>query len=277
MFMTSQRTIYNQDLSLAQTLGAEYQIKPNTTLNEKIGVLPQQEKPVGVYPIMKYMAIGCGGQGIVDAPTSYPYSYHQPTDAALFKMMPFVVREANQDLSYTERQKYRLRKDIVINGKQYYAYYLKALTLDKDILYKNDFMQISKTINPFSFEDKDVLNPTPVSKIDKITSTTSTYVSKLAKVVFELTAEEVEEVNKVFDLMSNTLFPGYSTAINKTITEVGLCTGIDMVTADGYTESICTQVAFHIGMTLDIDVYLKSKSSYYKVFGIGGTEPLYMQ
>lgn len=277
MFFTSQRTIYAQDLSLAQLIGAEYQIKPNTTLNEKIGVLAQEEKPIGVYPVMKYLAIGCGGQGIVEDPKNYPYSYHQPTDAALFKMMPFVVREANQDLNYVERQKYRLRKDIVINGKQYYAYYLKALTMDKDIIYKNDFVQISKTINPFSCEDKDVLNPTPISKIDKITSSTSSYVTKLAKVVFELTEQEVEEINKVFDLMGNTLFPGYAATTNKTITELGLCTGIDTVTQNGYTESICTQVAFHIGITLDIDVTFNSKSSYYKIFELGGAEPLYMQ
>lgn len=277
MFFTSQRTIYKQDLELAQMLGVEYKIKPNTTLNEKIGVLPQQEKPIGVYPTMKYIAIGCGGQGIMDTPNSYPYSYHQPIDAALFRMVPFVVREANNDLNYIEKQKYRLRKDVVINGKQYYAYYLKALTMDKDIIYKEDFMQISKTINPFSFEDKDVLNPTPISKIDKITSSTAVYVTKLAKVVFELTSEEMDELNKVFDLMGSTLFPGYATNINKSITEIALCTGIDMSTTSGYTESICTQVAFHIGITLDIDIYLNSKSSYYKTFQIGGTEPLYMQ
>lgn len=277
MIFPAQRTIYGQDLALAQSLGLEYNMIPNTTLNEKLGVLPQVEKPAGVYPIIRYLTIGCGGQSIIDNPTTYPYSVHHPTDASPFKIMPFIIRERDRDLTFAERQKYRLRKELVVDGNNYVAYYLKVLVPDKDIIYRSDVVQFSKTISPFSFTDRDVLNPVPISKIDKITSNSSVYIAKFAKIVFELKEEEVREIDNVFTVMRNVLFPGYAGVLNNSITELGLCSGIDQTAQDGSIESICTQVAHHIDVSFDIDIYLNSKTSFYKTFELGGTEPLFMQ
>lgn len=277
MFYTSQRTIWKQDLELAQTFGLEYVVQPNTTLNEKLGINAQEKKPQGTYPLLRYFCIGCGGLSIVDKPTMYPYSSHQPIDASLFKMIPFILRPIDRDLTYAEKAKYRLRKEININGDTYVGYYLKAFRLDKDINYKEDFIQISQTISPFSLKDRDVLNPVPVTKVDKITSNNTTYITKLAKVSIELSEEELREIENVFTLLRDSLFTIENRSSKLTITEIGLCMGVDKVLDSGLTESIATQIAYHIGVNFDLDVYIKTHTEFHKTFELGGTEPLYME
>lgn len=277
MFYTSQRTIWKHDLELAQTFGLEYNIKPNTTLNEKLNILAQEKKPQGTYPLLRYYCIGCGGLSLIDQPTTYPYSYHQPTDASLFKMIPFILRPVSRDLSVVEKSKYRLRKELNIKGELYAAYYLKAFNLDRDINYKDDFIQISQTLSPFSLKDRDVLNPTPVTKVDKITSNNTTFVTKLVKIAIELSEQELREIQNVFNLLKDTLFNTDEINVKLNITELGLCTGVDKVISNGMTESIATQIAYHIGVNFDLDVYIKTHTEFYKTFELGGTEPLYME
>lgn len=279
MFYTSQRTLYNMDLQLAQMLNVPYSPHANTTLNEKLDILPGEPITSGTYPTLKYMCIGCGGNTLVDVPTSYPYSQHQPFDASLFKLMPFVIRESTNDLSDNEKTKYRLRKMLTINNTSYYAYYLKYLDVSRDITYKDEFYQISHrgttdTIDVFPLSEKNPLNPTPVSKNGKVISSNSIYVTKLAKIKMELQEDEIREINNVFTIMRDSLFPGVSGVVPKVVTEIGFCTGIDKILTSGLTEATNVQIGFHIGMSLDIEMSITGANSIYKVIEIGGTEPL---
>lgn len=279
MFYTSQRTLFNMDLQLALMLGVPYKPQANTTLNEKLDIIPGEQINDGVYPTLKYMCIGCGGNTLVDVPTSYPYSQHQPFDASLFKIMPFVIREASNDLSDNEKTKYRLRKSLTINNTAYYAYYLKYLDVSRDITYKDDFYQISHrgstdTIDVFPLSEKNPLNPTPVSKNGKVLSSNSVYVTKLAKIKIELLEDEIRELDNVFTIMRDSLFPGVTGVVPKVITEIGFCTGIDKVLPTGLTEASNVQIGFHIGMTLDVEMSIAGAQSIYKVVELGGTEPL---
>lgn len=281
MFYTSQRTMYNMDLQLAQMFGKTYSYKNNTTLNQYLDVLPDEQYPTGVYPTAKYLTIGTGGNPALEAPTTYPYSQHSPLDAGLFNMIPFVLRETTNDLDFFSRQKYRLRKQVSINGNNYYAYYLKVLDSDSEILYKKDFYQISHrtgsdTLDIYPLETKDTLNPRPVTKVDKVISSNSSYVTSLCTVVFEMKYSELVELRNVFDILQiDTL----------AITEVGLVTGVDVVQTDTSIETVGAQIGFHFGISLDLQLYFDNVTSQdpdmdmstYVTFEMGGTEPLYEQ
>ena len=70
----------------------------------------------------KYFCIGNGGEN-----PSVPYEILDAHnwESRLYNMVPFRCVSTTSDLSTSERSQYRMRKEIVINGKSYYAYYLK--------------------------------------------------------------------------------------------------------------------------------------------------------
>lgn len=281
MFYTSQRTMYNMELQLAQMFGKEYKFKNNTTLNQYLDILPDDDYPANTYPTVKYLTIGVGGDPAIEDPTVYPYSQHSPMDAGLFKMIPFVLREEHNDLDFFSRQKYRLRKMVTINGVNYYAYYLKVLDPNSEIVLKDDFYQISRrsgssTLDVYPLETKDPLNPKPVTKVDKILSPNSSCVTKLCSVIFELKYAELVELREVFRILQ---------IDTPTITEVGLCTGVDVIQQDNTIESVGAQIGFNFGINLDLQMSFNNVTSAdpdvdqstYVVFELGGTEPLYEQ
>lgn len=72
---------------------------------------------------VKYFCIGNGGEN-----PSVPYEILDAHnwESRLYNMVPFRCVSTTADLSATERAQYRMRKEIVINSKTYYAYYLKV-------------------------------------------------------------------------------------------------------------------------------------------------------
>lgn len=272
MAYASQRTIYGFELQLAQLLGKEYTIKDNTSLNQLLDINAKETLPSGQYPLLQYFCIGTGGNGIVEGTDVYPYSTHSPIDAGLFNMVPLLVRETGNSLSSTEAKKYRLKKNIRIDGKEYTAYYLRKLDPDTEIDFKNYFYQISRrgtsdTIDILNLDTKDVLHPKPVSKVGKVIANNSSYVTKLAKVILQMNTSEIEELHKAIEL----------TSTDKLITEIGLVSGIDKNFSTGETDAICTQIMFHVAMTIDLNIYFNNNQTFYKTIDIGGTEPLFLQ
>lgn len=274
MYYNSQRTIYGMELQLAQCFGKDYKIKPNTSLNQLHDILPNETFPPSVYPTIKYIAIGNGGLTSIDNNQNanvYPYSYHTPVDAGLFNMIPFVIRAEGDDLNADQRLKYRLRKKITIKSAIYYAYYLKVINYDTDLDYKDDIYLISRrassdTIDIYNTSTRDPLHPTPVTKVDKILSSNSSFVTKLSKITFELTKTELDEIKNACELLETSKF----------ITELGIVTGYDKISSSG-TEVIGSQIFCHCGMKVDLEVYGNTTSNYYRTIDIGGSEPLLVQ
>lgn len=269
MRYTSQRTIYGVELGLMQLLGKEYEIKDNTSLNHLLDINPKEVVPSGEYPKLQYYCLGTGGASFVDNGVSYPYSNHSPLDAGLFQMIPLVLRETNNDLSSLEASKYRLKKTINVLGKDYYAYYLRKIDPDTEIDIKKNFYQIVKrgtgdTLDPVNLNVKDVLRPTPISKVDKVISNNSSYIIAVAKIVINLSTKELEDIKNAIDIIN----PGFS------ITEIGLVTGIEKIFPSGNTDAICTQIAMHVAMDIDLSIYLNNNDSLYKTIDVGGTEPM---
>lgn len=103
---------------------------PNSTLNQKLNILPDVNNGPYDYPTINYYAIGAGDQepyvGASGATSLRPKN-HESTDSAPFKQRPFVLRQINNDLSEAERKNYRLRRLETHRGDSYWAYYLKVL------------------------------------------------------------------------------------------------------------------------------------------------------
>ena len=103
MRITSQATLLHNDLWGHILLGKPYRLLPNTTLNEKFGILTKETPPPGSYPYMQYFCIGVGGDNIIDGDDVFNFSEHTPLDGALFEHIPFVMRKVSSDLTVEER------------------------------------------------------------------------------------------------------------------------------------------------------------------------------
>ena len=263
---SSQRTLYGVDLQLAQLLGKNYNPHPGTTLNQLFGVMTTETIPKGKYPLLRYFCIGIGGAGMAGDTGNYPYNYHSPLDAGLFDMVPFVLREPSNDISFGERRNYRLRASVRINGISYIGYYLKRVDLDRDIIVSDNFDQISRrdnveTFNEYSLDGKDLLHPTPISKLGKVVSSNSSYVIKSAKFVCRLTTYELDELKKAIDIIKP----------DTNITEIGLVTAHE----PDEMEVVCAQIAFHVSVGIDLNMYINTSKEFYRSFDLGGQEPLF--
>ena len=272
MIINSQRALYNVDLYLKFMLGVPYKLLPNTSLNEKFDILPRVSVPKGVYPTLKYWAIGTGGNSVVDNVGGLNYSEHGALDAALFQQIPFVMKRLDDDVDPSIREKYRFRRVELINNEEYACYYLKKIpgyTIN-DQFYK----VVTKVMEDgtkqsmlylVDMNDPAILDPVPRDRfitIDNVDATTC--YTKLAKLEFNLSSEEVEELEKVMDLKK---------LERRNITEIAACTGIETLTDDG-AEASCVQVAMFFGVNLDLALDLNKEGNIAKVIEIGGGESL---
>lgn len=272
MIINSQRTLYNVDLYLKFMLGVPYKIIPNTSLNEKFDILGKVTPPEGSYPIIKYWAIGTGGNSVVDNKGGLNYSEHGSLDGALFNQIPFVMRRLEDDVDPAIREKYRFRKVELINNEEYACYYLRKIPgfTVNDQFYK----VVTKVMNDgtkqsmlylVDLNDPAILSPVPRDRFINIDNVDSTVCyTKLAKLEFNMTEEEIEDLNKVMDLKK---------VERRNITEIAACTGFD-TELDGNMEAACVQIALFFGVNLDLALDLNSKGELAKVLEIGGGESL---
>lgn len=267
MVINSQRTVYGLSLQMAQLLGLEYVVRPNTTLNEKFNIAASETLQQGVYPKAKYYAIGVGGLGYVNDIDKYNFSKHRPTDAALFEHIPFVIRTLDSDLTEIEQTKYRFRKIILINGVEYAAYYLKVIEeqYTVDDIYVVDVANSVSKLSKFNSNDPTLLNPTPRDPSNDLTSdTTARYVTAASKLKFSMSKTDIVEIDKVL-----TLLYGDNT---KVITELAVCSGVDNTSQ--VPEATNVQILYHFEIEILTQVEIAGDKEIQRSLEIGGTEPL---
>lgn len=267
--------------SLLQTnllTGRPFQKIDNTTLNEKFGIQKDNVPPAGTMPFLNYFTIGNGGHkfsvgsngiGIPDP------VQHRTRDMALYNHIPFVLREPANDLSPAQMANYRLRTLVTYNGITYVAYYAKVfdytgVSAQMFLLTIND--DGSSTMVPFVPDSSD-LNPTPPDLSNTgVNVTTGQYVVVSEKLPLKLTPDDVKELLNVANIIYGD--PAYAV-----ISEIGICSGVDLrVTGGGtgqptftYLESIATQIVSYFNTFYSmqyaddgIDILLE----------IGATEPM---
>jgi len=264
MILNSQRTMYGIHLGMNLMLGLDHTDLPNTTLNEKFNILPQQTIPSGVYPKANYFTIGIGGSGITSA-SAYKFSKHRAMDGALFDHIPFIVRPVISDLSGTERDKYRLRVVETHNSVSYACYYGKVVP---NIINRNTLSEITTTvggltsIKEITSNDPSILSPIP-RVIDNYLDTTQTqFMTKTTKLEFSLYIAELAEVR---DAMLITR------GVVSDLTEIGIVAGIDTGVA-GSKEITNAILVYFAEINIIDQVFLASDQDYIRNIEIGGAE-----
>ncbi len=272
------RTLYGAALLTAQTLGVPHVIVPKTTLNERLGfaegILPQADE----YPAVRCYGIGHGGHDYIKDAAGDSYNQvvdHLPTDASLYKPLPFVLRPVENDLNATQRQMYRGRRQETHFGRNYYAYYLKPLVTGNDPIEMTitnivDGQEITKPFIP----DSSNLYPIPPA-LPPTGSTPSN--TGYGSVIRPLTIEFNEFDVKEFLEVCNVLFEGnLKKAI---ISEIALVQSVDTIltgkTSGGasiqYKEAIGAQVNAFFSTNHDISA---NNQGFIKELDLGDNEPM---
>lgn len=248
------RTIYGNMLQVANQLGVPHRILERSTLNEKLKMQAGVKPPAGNNPKMQYFAIGYGGHlGYMGKNNTYLSTAidHQPDHAALYKQMPFILREPANDLSQDQRLKYRLRTIWVdeTDGKKYIAYWLKVISMSNVVIQSKKSVRdpVTNQLVPEDWTpDSSALNPQPPSldtnNLDQVV-TSATFYSANAELDLSLTALDCAELLNVARIMMKD--EAYAL-----VSEYALISGVDqVVTGDNatggsmqYTEILAAQV-----------------------------------
>ena len=220
------RTAYGAYLNNCLLQGLPFKVIPNTTLNEKLGINKQQSLglPQDHYPQLRYLCIGNKGHRVElsnTIPKIKPVQHHS-TDAAPFGMIPFVLRELDNDIPPGTREKYALRRQETYNGQDYIAYYLKRFDFSKSKveMWLSSVENGVKNVIPF-VPNASNLNPEPQAIANSgINVVDAKYVEVTNEIEIIFTPEDCEELRHV----ANVMFNDEELAI---ISEFGLVSGFD--------------------------------------------------
>lgn len=270
------RTIYSSLLSTAKLLNRPLSILPNSTLNQKFNLHANELPAINEYPVLGYIGIGNKGASYEVTSDSYVLTNpvpHLPRDASLYNFIPFVVRPINDDLSSTERMRYRLRVPVTVGTTTYVAYYLRTLNIS-DLIPSVELRNVNgETITTSAFTPTlSDLSPTPpVISNTNLNTPSGDYLASTARVTFALNQSDVNNIMDACALLYGD--PRYAV-----INEIALCTGVDKVlqgtfgaTISNYTDTIATQVAAFIYQYHALTV---NTTKVEIEFDIGGSEAL---
>ena len=270
------RSIYGAYLQSCALLGFNVEIKPNSSLNQKFDLFPNEIFNSGETPTVKYITIGNGGHtasmGVDGLPLINPVP-HSPRHAALYNHLPFIIREVTEDLTPAERLLYRLRVPRTIDGVNYMCYYAKVLDLSmvepKIELRNNTNGIITATDFTPSLAD---LNPVkPVIPVNGNITSTGNYLASTAKIGFVMNETEITELLNACNVI-------YGSDNYAFISEIGLCSGVDRSLMgnfggppSAYTEAVGVQIMNFISTA--IPAYALS-TSITQTIDVGSTSPL---
>ncbi len=219
-------TVFKSAGSVTTILGAMNQFQAfadldfvddvRTTLNAKYNLFPERH-PTTV-PMLRYFGIGIRGYQNTDGNQgARPFS-PKATDMDLYTPIPIRCVPATNDLTQTERQRYRMRVRTTFNGVEYICYYLKTIIWDPSHveLVQKDTDDVE---TPYALDPSN-LNPEPPSfETGGSIDTNLNRVIVRATGVCEITGAEVNEAVNVI----------YGADVSKArISELGFYTGCDI-------------------------------------------------
>lgn len=275
-------SIYGAELQTAMLSGIPYQMREHTTLNEKFDIQAGVAHNAGIYPTMRYIAIGNGGHKAkvgVNGIEIGEVLQHTPTHAALFNHLPFVVRDLDNDLTPQERERFALRRLNTYNGTRFVEYYLRRLdfsTLTTNLRYTTVITENGvTTTNTTEFEPtRAELSPVP-EPLEEVGVNTlnGDYVHVEAVIPYEMTKWDLDELKNAANII-------YGDERYAVISEVGLVSAVDKIvegTSGGsgnfnYKEAICAQICAFI--STDFRAYYHNQSVNLDI-NIGASEPMF--
>lgn len=295
------RTIYGSYLQTCRVLRRPMDIKEFTTINEvindeikvpfqpQVGTIGLQETesfdPQNDSDLIDigYVIIGNGGHVTNISGNNVPYmsaNIHQATDAAPFKIIPFVCKPIEQDISDAERENYRLRKVLEIDGELYVAYFAKKLSFNNSEvnMIKSVTTNGETTYTPF-IPTINNLRPIP---IQPGVENDGSKVFASANGVFTFTEKDIA-------LLMEACINMYGSISDAVISEIALCSGVDKAvvrsypsegaqTAGGAIANRNLKEAVAVQVCCFINSYYQANygmSGFEIAFDIGAIEPLF--
>lgn len=229
-------TLSGLRVQTAKMLGLPLTYPEKSTINEHLAILNDRYPNATDRPNCEYLVLGNKGHTTTaetDGVAGVIPLEHQPTDAAPYGIIPFVLRTVDKDLADDVRDRYALRRLEEHNGRRYWAYYAKRLsyTGDKVVDYYTKVRDGAKTVTEFKYSDLN-LYPTPPALpdysydiTDSVVASDGDYVHASAKIVVTLDEFDIQELINVAKVR-------YQNPTLAIISEFCLCSGID-VTATG--------------------------------------------
>ena len=264
------RTVWGSQIQTANYTRGKIKYVEFTTLNEKFSVGQNVDLKDDQFPALSYFGVGRGStymKALSDGSRENVNYIHEPTDAALFYQLPFVLRTEDNDLSAVERNNFGIRTSLTVNGNKYIAYYLHVLdrtnteVVAQVITPETDDQP--KQIKPIEGDIR-FLNPTPKEPDSGVINTDGKYTNVTSILKSVLTSWDIAEL-----INSKKIITGND---QLEITEIGLFsafpmnitspTGVGSVPIQ-YTEAIKAQlnvtaphrilVNSYVGRTLTIE------------------------
>ena len=219
-------TVFKSAGSVTTILGAMNQFQAfadlefvddiRTTLNAKYNLFPDRH-PTTV-PMLRYFGIGIHGYQNTDGNQGARPFNPKATDMDLYTPIPIRCVPATNDLTQTERQRYRMRVRATYNGVEYICYYLKTIVWDPNHveLVQKDTEDVE---TPYALDPSNLSPEPPTFEVGGSIDTNLNRVIVRATGVCEISGAEVMEAVNVI----------YGADISKArISEMGFYTGCDI-------------------------------------------------
>jgi hypothetical protein len=131
---TTQNAIYGLRNMVKMLLGQVSDPQPHSTMNERLDIQATAKPVAGEKLMLGILTAGNKGHLMAVGVEGIPLTSikdHMATDASLYGPVPFALREVDNDFDINARARYALRKELLFNGINYYAYY--GLRIDTNL------------------------------------------------------------------------------------------------------------------------------------------------
>lgn len=281
--MATRRTIYGAVNQIAQLLDInppEDFVKASS-LNTIHEVLPNEVPAPGERVKLAYFAIGIGGHAYtqgVDGIALPSTKDHSSKHAGLFKQIPFCLREAGNDLTEEQRQKYALRKVITHQGVQYISYWLKRFSTEGASI-----KVFERTLTGGRVTTSEEFSPTATDREPTPMDTSHQVVNPLEAVVMRATCPVLVKMD-AFEVgeVLNAATVLYGSEAYSHVSEIAVVTGADRTVqspnpgsgAVQFKEVIAAQIHTHIPAQLALT---NRRGGFEQAFDLAGNEALYVR
>lgn len=267
------RSINGSFLQTTLFNGIQFNMLPNTTLNEKFGILSGVAPAAGVMPKANYFCIGNGGHALANGTGGVALVedvQHLATDCALYSHLPFILRAINNDIPAATQANYALRKQITVGGVPYYAYYLKRIPANSSVV--NTTLETvsngTTTATPFTPTAANLSPTPPVINNTGVNVLASQYANVSTTIPLSFTQQECSELLAAATIMYGD--PSYAI-----ISEIGICSGVDypitLSSGVSFTEAIAVQICSFIN-TMHVIQY--TSTGINGSYQVGSNDPL---
>lgn len=277
---TVTRTVYGAAINSALQLGIPYLPPENSTLNQKFSIHANLNPSPNERYRMNYIVIGNGGHQVITGADGIPYTTpnnHKATDAALFRHIPFVLRELDDDLTAGDRAKYALRRLETHDGVQYVAYYARRIDLDNASIsmQKTSIVEGIQSTQPFVPTSAN-LNPQPLIDVEQqsnVITSSGDFVTASAPVEILFEAIDAQELRNVARVL-------YGSENLSVISEIGFVAGVERDLTGPIVDSgtITYRDVVGASITTHVSVYYQlnlQNNGFTLAADVGVTEPLF--